>query len=307
MTEPLMSVSNTEIQTFSHCRRRWWLTYYRKLRPLETTTVGPLALGSRVHAALEAHYKGGADLVASYNDLLAVDTANAQMNGDDLSALASEGELGRIMLEGFIDWAAEEGLDADYEIVGVEEILAMPMLDGKVEVKGKIDLRVRDKRDGTHLVRDWKTTAQAGTFTKWAHMNPQLLTYQTLDFINTPEERRIAGSQVVLLRKVKRGTRAKPPFYEMVDIRHNVFTLRSFWTRLQGVLGDMVKVKTMLDNDEDHRRVVYPTPTRDCSWICPFFSVCPMFDDGSGADDLIAANFTVGDPYGYYNETQAEV
>lgn len=301
-----MSVSNTEIQTFSHCRRRWWLTYYRKLRPLETRVIGPLALGSRVHAALEAYYKYDSDLLLSYDELLKIDIGTAQEFGDDLAALASEGELGRLMLEGFLDWAAEEGLDADYEIVGVEEILTMPMLNGQAEVKGKIDLRVRDKRDGTHLVRDWKTTAQAGTFTKWAHMNPQLLTYQTLDFMNTPEERRIAGSQVVLLRKVKRGTRAKPPFYEMVDIRHNVFTLRAFWTRLQGTLADMLMVTKMLDNNEDHRRIVYPTPTRDCSWICPFFTVCPMFDDGSGAEDLIAANFTVGDPYGYYNEKEVE-
>ena len=303
---PEISVSNSEIQTFQQCKRRWWLGYYRKLRPLTTTVVGPLALGSRVHAALEAHYAGGADLLVAYDKLLSADMINADDAGTDLAALASEGELGRIMLEGFLDWSAEEGLDADYDIVGVEEILTMPMLNGQAELKGKIDLRVRDKRDGTHLVRDWKTTAQAGTFTKWAHLNPQLLTYQTLDFMNTPEERRIAGSQVVLLRKVKRGPRAKPPFYELADVRHNVFTLRSFWSRLQGTLSDMLRVKRALDAGDDHRNVAYPTPTRDCSWICPFFTVCPMFDDGSGAEDFISDMFTVGNPYDYYNETQAE-
>jgi len=303
---PEISVSNSEIQTFQQCKRRWWLGYYRKLRPLTTTVVGPLALGSRVHAALEAHYAGGADLLVAYDKLLSADMFNADDAGTDLAALASEGELGRIMLEGFLDWSAEEGLDADYDIVGVEEILTMPMLNGQAELKGKIDLRVRDKRDGTHLVRDWKTTAQAGTFTKWAHLNPQLLTYQTLDFMNTPEERRIAGSQVVLLRKVKRGPRAKPPFYELADVRHNVFTLRSFWSRLQGTLSDMLRVKRALDAGDDHRNVAYPTPTRDCSWICPFFTVCPMFDDGSGAEDFISDMFTVGNPYDYYNETQAE-
>lgn len=303
---PEISVSNSEIQTFQQCKRRWWLGYYRKLRPLTTTVVGPLALGSRVHAALEAHYAGGADLLGAYDKLLSADMINADDAGTDLAALASEGELGRIMLEGFLDWSAEEGLDADYDIVGVEEILTMPMLNGQAELKGKIDLRVRDKRDGTHLVRDWKTTAQAGTFTKWAHLNPQLLTYQTLDFMNTPEERRIAGSQVVLLRKVKRGPRAKPPFYELADVRHNVFTLRSFWSRLQGTLSDMLRVKRALDAGDDHRNVAYPTPTRDCSWICPFFTVCPMFDDGSGAEDFISDMFTVGNPYDYYHETQAE-
>jgi PD-(D/E)XK nuclease superfamily len=303
----MLSVSNTEMQTFQQCRRRWWLTYYRKLRPMETAVVGPLALGSRVHSALEARYKHSAGLVETYDTLLSIDVANAMESGDDLTALASEGELGHLMLEGFIDWAEEEGIDADFEIVGTEEILSMPMLGGLAEVKGKLDLRVRDKRDGTHLVRDWKTSAQLGAFTKWAHLNPQLMLYQTLDYVNTPEDRRIAGGQYVLLKKVKRGPRAKPPFYELLDIRHNVFTLRSYWTRLQGLLSDMLTVHKALDDGGDHRQIVYPTPTRDCSWICPFFTACPMFDDGSGAEDLIAANFVVGNPYDYYNEKEVEV
>jgi RecB family exonuclease len=297
-----MSVSNSEVQTFLHCRRRWWLSYYRRLRPLEASLVGPLPLGSRVHKALELHYKGGEDLLAAYRRLLNHDMVVAAADGTDMAALESEGDLGRLMLEGFLEWAAEEGLDSLYEIVGIEEVLTMPMLDGQVEVKGKIDVRVRDKRDGTHLVRDWKTVAQSATYAKWAHMNPQILTYQTLDYIDSPESRRIAGAQMVLLRKVKRGPRAKPPFYELVDVRHNVFTLRSFWVRLQGILRDMLSTKQALDAGTDPALVVYPTPSRDCSWICPFYTACPMFDDGSGVEDLLAANFQVGDPYSYYTD-----
>lgn len=307
MPEVELSVSNTEMQTFAHCRRRWWLSYYRKLRPMETALVGPLALGSRVHSALEAQYKHGTDLLEAYDKLYSDDVAAATEAGGDLTALSSEGELGRIMLEGFIDWSAEEGLDADYEIIGTEEILTMPMLGGLAEVKGKLDLRIRDKRDGANLVRDWKTSAQLTTFTKWVHMNPQLMLYQTLDYINTPEDRRIAGGQIVLLKKVKRGARAKPPFYELVDVRHNVFTLRSYWMRLQGLLADMLTVRRSLDDGNDHRKVVYPTPSRDCSWICPFFSVCPLFDDGSGAEDMLAANYVVGEPYDYYQDKEVEV
>ena len=28
-----------------------------------------------------------------------------------------------------------------------------------------------------------------------------------------------------------------------------------------------------------------PTPTRDCSWWCPFFQVCPLMDDGTIQED----------------------
>jgi hypothetical protein len=31
--------------------------------------------------------------------------------GQDLTTLESEGELGRLMLEGYLEWVAEEGID----------------------------------------------------------------------------------------------------------------------------------------------------------------------------------------------------
>lgn len=300
--DPYISVSNTEIQTFLECRRKWWLAYVRKLRLAQTSVVGPLPLGSRLHKALERYYKSGADPLVEHAALLAQAEAAALEAGDDMVALASEGELGRLMLEGFLQWSAEDGIDSGYEIVGVEELLSARMLGGMAEVKGKLDLRIRDKRDGSHLLRDWKSAAQPSSYTKWAHMNPQLMTYMVLDYLNTPESLRIAGGQFLMLKKVKRGPRAKPPFYEAVEVRHNVFTLRSFWTRLQGVLTEMVAVKQALDGGADHRFVAYPTPSRECSWRCPFFTVCPLIDDGSGAEDMIAASFVEVEPYDYYDD-----
>jgi hypothetical protein len=64
----------------------------------------------------------------------------------------------------------------------------------------------------------------------------------------------------------------------------------------------MLSTKQALDAGTDPALVVYPTPSRDCSWICPFYTACPMFDDGSGVEDLLAANFQVGDPYSYYTD-----
>jgi RecB family exonuclease len=270
-TEPL-GVSNTEITTFQRCRRKWWLSYYEKWRPRETAVVGPLALGSRVHAALEAYYKGGDDLVGHYKLLLEEDRMLLMASGMDTSDLDSEGELGRLMLEGYLEWVAEEGIDSLYEIVGVEEILSLPVLDGRVNLIGKIDLRVKDLRDGSHHVLDHKTSAQIGDYEKWAHMNPQLMTYQTLDHALRKaagdEDEVLVGGIFRILKKVKRGPRAKPPFYNQFEIRHNIFTLRSFWTRLHGVLSNMLAVRDALDEGVDHRQVVYPTPSRDCSWYC---------------------------------------
>lgn len=308
MSVPAMS--NSEIQTFQRCRRKWWLSYYEQWKPREESFVGPLALGTRVHNALEAYYKYDNDLVETYQMMLEEDRMVVAASGFDTADLLSEGELGRLMLEGYLEWVAEEGIDANYEVVGVEEILRMPMLGGAAEVIGKIDLRVRDRRDDSNHVLDHKTAASLTEFDRWGHLNPQLMTYQTLDFVNRKgteaEDDRLAGGVFRILKKVKRGPRAKPPFYSQVEVRHNVFTLRSFYMRLQGVVGNMLAVRKALADGADHRQVAYPTPTRDCSWYCPFFQVCYLFDDGSAVGEVMNELFVRGDPYDYYKSDASE-
>jgi hypothetical protein len=306
--EPIR-ISNSEIQMFSKCRRRWMLSYYEGWKTRDPVVVGALALGSRVHAALEVYYKGSGPLLDQYDLLMGEDRMLAASMGQDLTTLEQEGELGRLMLEGYLDWVAEEGIDSIYKVIGVEEILSTPMLDGRVHLIGKIDLRVQDMRDGSHLVRDHKTTASLDDFPSWAHMNPQLMTYQTLDFVNRkgPDaDQRLAGGVFSLLKKVKRGVRAKPPFYRLHEVRHNVFTLRSFWTRTQGTLRDMMWVRDQLDAGADHREVAFPTPTRDCRWWCPFFQVCPLMDDGSDSESMFNDLYIKGNPYDYYNDSDKD-
>jgi hypothetical protein len=306
--EPIR-VSNSEIQMFLKCRRRWMLTYHENWHTREPTVTGALALGSRVHAALEVYYKGKGPLVEQYDMLLSEDRMLAASMGQDLSTLDQEGELGRLMLEGYLEWVAEEGIDSIYKVIGVEEILSTPMLGGRVHLVGKIDLRVQDLRDGTHLVRDHKTTAALDDFPRWAHMNPQLMTYQTLDYVNRtgPDaDQRLAGGVFSLLKKVKRGVRAKPPFYRLHEVRHNVFTLRSFWIRTQGILRDMLWVRDQLDSGADHREVAPPTPSRDCSWWCPFFQACPLMDDGSDVDAMFNDLYVRADPYAYYSDSKGD-
>jgi hypothetical protein len=61
-----------------------------------------------------------------------------------------------------------------------------------------------------------------------------------------------------------------------------------------------------LEAGADHRAVAYPSPGDYCNWGCPFVKLCPMFDDGSRADDMLAANFVQGDVWQYYNDQTIE-
>jgi hypothetical protein len=300
MTQPYR-LSNSEIQTYKDCKRKWWLSYYRRLKPRNKDTTGALALGTRIHGALDMHYSQGVPLLEAHAHLVDVDKATLESQFRDTSELASEAELGRIMLEGYEQWVQDEGIDSELEMISTEEIIATSMLDGEVELMGKLDMRVRRKVDGTRFFRDFKTVGGSFTeFGRMAHMNEQILTYMVLEATQNAEDERCEGGIFTLLKKVKRSASARPPFYEQIVVRHNIFALRSFWARLTGTITDLLATKKALDDGADHHFVAYPRPSRDCNWKCNFYSVCSLLDDGSAAEQAIDELYEIGDPYGYY-------
>ena len=154
------------------------------------------------------------------------------------------------------------------------------------------------------MFRDFKTVG--GSFVQFAataHLNEQILTYMMLEAAKSEGTgERSDGGLFTLLKKVKRTANAKPPFYEQFEVRHNIFTMRAFWTRIHGTITDLMRTKTALDSGESHLAVAYPRPSQDCTWKCPFFAVCPLMDDGSAAEGMITNLFEVADPYAYYGD-----
>jgi hypothetical protein len=298
-------LSNSEIQVFKDCRRKWWLNYYRRLMPKTTQYTGALALGSRVHEALDMYYSQGIPLLDAHKSLVEKDIAALMEEFRDTADLESEAELGRIMLEGYLEWVEDQGIDAELEMISTEEIIEMPMFDGDVILQGKLDMRVKRKIDGVRMFRDFKTVGGSfADFANQAQMNEQILTYMLLEHAqNKAPEERAEGGIFTMLKKVKRTANARPPFYEQIEVRHNVFTMRAFWQRIHGTITDLMGVKKALDEGADPNFVAYPRPTKDCKWKCQFYTVCPLIDDGSSAEAAIADMYEVNDPYGYYKST----
>lgn len=297
----LIPISNSEIQTYKDCRRKWYLSYYLGLGGPQKHT-GALAFGTRVHRALEVLYKTGENPLDVWSELIDVQESVMISEGLDLSDLTKEAELGRIMLEGYLEWVAETGADSDLEIVGVEKALNAKVLNDRVELRGKIDMRVKRRTDKALIPFDFKTVAQYDTYIKIAHMAEQLKLYNLLEMINADEGEFVGGGKYRLLKKVKRSATAKPPFYRDFDVRHNKHTLNNFWISLHGVLQDMVTLRDQLDAGVDPMQVAYPSPTNDCTWKCPFYTACPLFDDGSAVVDYVQDHYTQYDPYERYKE-----
>jgi RecB family exonuclease len=301
-------LSNSEIQVFKDCRRKWWLNYYRRLMPKQRDYTGALALGSRIHEALDQYYSsdGEISLLDAHTALVKKDMDTMLAEYRDTTALEGEAELGRIMLEGYLQWMDEEGIDSNLEKISNEEIITMPLFDGDVVLQGKLDMRVRRKNDGVRMFRDFKTVGGSfSDFASQAQMNEQILTYMLLEHAqNTDPSERSEGGIFTMLKKVKRTAAARPPFYEQIEVRHNVFTMRAFWQRIHGTISDLMGVKKALDEGSDPNFVAYPRPTKDCKWKCQFYTICPLIDDGSAAEAAISEMYEVADPYGYYGKTE---
>lgn len=299
-----LEASNSEIQAFKDCPRRWWLSYHRGLKPRAEPPVGPLPVGSRVHRALEEGYsspgRGEAALAVLAASIEADYPLAEELGGDVLKQFESEAELAVIMVRGFIDWAAEEGLDAGWEIVAHERLVKAPPIEvrgERVVLKGKLDQVIRREMDGAMMMRDWKTTA---TMTPvMLAFRPQLKTYMLLLALTEPDAQ-VSGGQFVFLKKVKRTARANPPFYAVEPIYVGARELESHWVSTLGDLARISEATQRLEAGGDHRELAPARPTRDCSWRCPFYNCCDMFDDGSDVERYLEVNYTKGDPYEYY-------
>lgn len=313
--------SNSEIQTFKRCRRKWYLGWYRRLRLRNQDPVGALATGNRVHRALEAWYVPEGDNptdprtaleAAIASDWEACKQAYAEIGQEPPPELVKEFNentaLERAMVEGYMEWLIETGVDSGLRVVAPETYLEAPLeVPGSnvdVLLIGKLDVRMVREYDGARLFMDHKTTLSLTEPLKTIRLDEQMLHYHVLEWLSDVEGGRCDGALYNMLRKVKRSARAKPPFYDRVEVRHNKHELESFRRRLIGVIKTMLDVIARLEADEDPHVVVYPSPARDCSWSCDFLPVCTMFDDGSRVDAMLEQYYVQEDPLSHYKRNE---
>lgn len=300
MTSDIRYVSNSELRTFKRCKRKWWLEWYRGLRYQFPESTGPRQIGTRVHMALAAWYVPDDQDPVDPRDairMIIAEDRDALLEADpetDLKIFDSEADLARAMIDGYMDWLEETGADSDLDVIEPESVVTVPLSSfepRKISLLGRLDVRVRRRHDDAKLFLDHKTVGTIKEATKRLSNDEQMLLYHVImSLLNEGE--RVDGAVYNMLRKVKRTATAKPPFYERETINHSRHELNSFWKRLHGTIHDILSTETRLLDGESPLAVVYPTPTRDCSWDCDFALVCPMFDDGSRAEDMLAVHYT---------------
>jgi hypothetical protein len=307
-------VSNSEVQTFKRCRRKWWLAYVRGMQLFKDEPFGARATGTRLHAALAAWYRPDDEKQVDPRDALEIIIENeraqlekrldADLESESLKKFNQDVELERIVIAGYMEWIAETGADSEYKIIGSERYLEADLPEMKdTKIIARLDARVIRRHDNARLFIDHKSVAGISQAVQLLPMNEQMQWYILLEELQPDRDpkQRVGGALYNMLRRCKRTAAAKPPFYQRVEVHHNPIEIASFRKRLVGTLDDMKYCRDELAVDaQPHQLIVYPSPTRDCSWDCQFLKICTMADDGSRFEDALEAHYVVGDPYGYY-------
>lgn len=294
-------LSNSTIQQFKNCKRSYYLRYYRQLaipkrrhNPCAVTEVG-----TRVHTALEAYYGYG---VAPADALRIIYDAAITEYPDYADQLDEEHALTTVMVNGYLEWVADKGIDEAFEVVSTEQTVStdMEIAGGRtVTLIGKFDQQVRRKLDDVLMFRDFKT---CGTFSKVDDLvrDEQFRFYSMLWSLAAPEGERVGGGLYTQLRRSKQSERSKGPYYQQTAVSYNKNDLNSMWLRTWEIASEIDRFHQRLDNGENFLAVAYPHPSMTCSWMCPFVNVCHLADDGSRFEDALTNLYEPKDPFYYY-------
>lgn len=309
-------LTNSEANDFLDCKRRWYLGVYRKLgKPDEVRFNTALSIGSMYHECLAAYYGEGINPTeyarTSYaNAILKLNEVYDELLvGTLLSDLEKEQDLVITMLDGYIQWLEDEAADEDLEVLGAEEQVRVPLVDG-VQLQGKIDATARWRHSPEILLQlEHKTCGGFDDLIRVAQINSQFLTYDLLTYLREKTSgsgNRTDGVIINMARKVKRSARAKPPFFMRYEVRHNEEQLRQHFRHLVSIGREIQRTIERLDAGESHHAVAPPRPTPDCTWKCPYAAPClsGMLDDGSDFEGYAAFNYVERNPLERYMKVE---
>jgi PD-(D/E)XK nuclease superfamily len=296
-------LTNSEMAAFMNCRRGWYLTYYRKLRRKRDYASLP-SIGNVYHMGLEAYYNEGrtdvVELVQNYMQ------GEAKQNPEYASQIAKDGELVAIMLEGYFEWLQETGADEGLRVLGAEMPVEVKLGETGFSLRGKIDTRLEREVDKAWLQLENKTVGNLTDIPRYAQQAPQFLTYDLLAFLKAKDEgaRTTDGVIVNMARRVKRTSRANPPFYARHEVRHNPDELRAHYRHVVAIGREIERTRRALDAGSNHHDVCPPTISRNHTWSCNCASITGMFDDGSDIEAFLQDLYEVHDPWERYEEKE---
>lgn len=181
---PWFDVSNSSISLFKACRFQWFLTYVLGLKHVLTPEY--FDDGDIFHCALELHYQGHEPAFVKqyirdrYKQLLEKSLMKSPKIMDAL-------ETRTVTLQGMVQgyWQVYKNDLRNWEIIFCEREFGIPMVDSEgdeFEYRGKIDMKIRERKTGDCYIVEHKTAGSIGVqYVSKLPMDSQVLTYLSAD------------------------------------------------------------------------------------------------------------------------------
>lgn len=282
--------------------------YVLDWRPPEKLT-GHLALGSRVHAALEAYYKGDTEDPVAWidakgkEDLAALDY-DENVKPWDFDDMYTDMIMGRNCIKLYMEWLFETGADENYRTVTVEEKVEVPILGGRAVLRGKVDLLQEDITSGLLCTNDFKT------YTRDDDLRGQLeRSYQHWCYIlamkhNYPD-RNVECARYSVIRKVKKlpTTPPKSPLVQRFTVPATRRSLATKKNQIERIATEMLALRSKED-----QAVFYPSPGKHCTW-CDYRPPCDIADESTPETVLALlgnGRYVSGTRYDRYRDKDSE-
>lgn len=302
MSDPLV-LTSSDIDSFLTCRRAWGWGAVEGFN-LPDREVGAAALGTRVHGGLlDGWYRDGSDPVAYHDKLCREALARMEISGApdwDFEQMYKDMIVGRLCVESYMEWLAAEGADHGWLVEGVEQKLEAPILDGRVLLRGKVDLRMLRESDGARRVTDLKTSGLQMTAVQHRlERSYQPVTYDWLLELVTGEH--VAAASFRLIKKVNRRMQGKT-LVEEFSVPGALRARARRRAMIERIAIEMLSLREKLDRPE----VFYISPSDACGW-CDFRDPCRLADeDPLAAKDMLRDIFTSGAYTRYDDMTESD-
>lgn len=264
------TISWSEIDSWRQCPFKWRLEYAERWVPAETSPA--LSKGTLWHTVLEKHYRilqssrslaTAMDAVDAFLDAMTTDTS---VYG---SATPEYVDLIRWMYSGYVQMWQHD--DAEHQIIEIELRRELPLIEGIVNIKCKIDYLMKDLF-GFYWLYDHKS-GQNLPSKRETDLDDQFALYQWI--LNQTLDANIFGIVHNAARTTRLKTREAPlveRFARIKMVRTEV-EMQTMIEEIQSTALDIVAAYDNLDSPETLVTPRHPDPDR-CKWRCSFTNPC---------------------------------
>jgi len=330
---PVRTISASQLQEFSTCRRRWG---YSALEHLDSRRQSyALWFGIGVHHALDRFYSLGFDPSVSFDTWWSTETTKQQagqrslLGERDIEQKWLElRQLGIGMLSHYREWAR---LQDDFEVLATEADFRVPIPETEGHLVGRFDgiIRLWRRPNDVYLLEHKSYSIKPPQYFllldeqtnvyQWAAT--KLLASGDLAQYGVPETATVKG---VLYNGLRKAVPTTPPLaddgksllrdariattYELylASIREHDFSPsdyadvlvklklrgnRYFYREwIQRSAEELTRLERRLTSQframSNPEVALLPSPTWDCYWRCPYFSLCVAENTGKDYDEI---------------------